>query len=289
MARVAIMLAKILRRFGLQTQSIMAILIGFGCSVPGILITRNMKQSRDKIMTMLVVAFTPCSARHPVIVLIAATFFKENAALVVFLTYMISTAIALFMALLAKKLFAKEPSYLPEPVVPHLHFPEIKTVIRHSIIYLGSFLRKVGTVILAGAVIIWFLQSMPPGALKNPEISISAFLGKLIQPIFYPLGFSWREVVALMSCIFAKELIVSSLGTLYFAGENLSAAIMQNLNVSQAVAFLTFATLYVPCIPTLVAIKEESKSWKWVFLAAIISFCVAWFCAFIAYRISILF
>jgi len=287
MARAAFLMDKLMHKFGLHGRSFIPMLLGFGCSVPAILGTRTLRDPRDRLTTILAIPFVPCAARLPVLVLFAALLFPNHPSLVVFAMYFLGIITALLVALMLKKVFL---GGLASPFVmelPKYHRPVPRIIFKHTLVHSSAFLRKAGTVILLGAILIWFLGSIPFGVEYASEDSLAGKMGKVIQPVFAPMEIEWQGVVALTFGFVAKEIVISSLSVLYGADEdNLDDALEADFPTPVAWAFLVFTLLYTPCVATLAVIRAETGKLKWMFISAGMSLGIAWVAAFITYWIA---
>ncbi|MCD6594679.1 ferrous iron transport protein B [bacterium] len=283
-ARAAFIMDRLMHKFGLHGRSFIPLLLGFGCSIPAILSTRTLRDPRDRLSTMLVIPFVPCSARLPVLIIFAGLLFPKNPSIVVFSMYFLGIVVALLVALVLKKIFF---GGLASPFVmelPKYHFPAWRIIFKHTAIHSGAFLRKAGTVILLGAILVWILGSLPAGVQYGSENSYAGKLGKIIQPVFTLQHIQWQGVVALTFGFVAKEIVISSLTVLYQTDKaELPDKLATDFPIPVAWAFLVFAMLYTPCIATLAAIKAETGKFKWVFLSAGMSLGVAWILALLTY------
>ncbi len=286
MARAAFLMDNVMHRFGLHGRSFIPVVLGFGCSVPAITATRALRDAKDKLATVLMLPFVPCSARLPVLILFASMLFEKNTAIIIFAMYVLGVFTALLVAAVLKRFFL---GGLTTPFVmelPNYHIPAKKVVVRHTLLNSSSFLKKAGTVILMGALTIWTLSALPFGVEYAGTDCLAAQLGRLVEPIFAPLGISWQGIVALIFGFVAKEIVVSSLSVLYHSdAAALTANLAGDFPFATAMAFLVFAMLYTPCVATLGAIKAETGSLKWAVLSALFSFAIAWFIAFLTYEI----
>ncbi len=285
-ARAAFLMDRIMHKFGLHGRSFIPMLLGFGCSVPAIISTRALRDPRDRLATMLIIPFIPCSARLPVLILFAGILFPKNPSVVVFGMYFLGIAVAVLMATVIKKLFmgGLTPPFVME--LPKYHTPAWRVVLKHTTIHTGAFIRKAGTVILLGAILMWMLGSLPFGVEYASEQSVAGRIGKFLQPVFAPQHFEWKGIVALSFGFIAKEIIVSTLNVLYGADEeNLADELAKKFPPPVGWSFLIFAMLYTPCLATLAAIKAESGSVKWAFVSVALSLSVSWVLSAAAYYI----
>ena len=287
-ARAAFLMDKIMHKFGLHGQSFIPMLIGFGCSVPAVMATRSLRNHRDRITTALILPFIPCSARLPVLILFAGLLFPKNPSIIVFSMYFLGIAVAFLVAFAMKKIFWHGLSSPFVIELPKYHKPVLRIILRHSWLRIWAFIKKAGTIILLGAILLWILGNTPIGVKYASEQSTAGMLGKSVAPIFSPQKIEWQGVVALIFGFIAKEMVVSSLGVLYGTGEeNLSDMMNADFPFPVALAFLVFAMLYTPCIATLAAIKSETGRWRWVIVSVALSLSVAWVFSFIAYQIAV--
>ncbi len=331
MARAAFVIDKVMHKVGLHGKSFIPMLTGFGCSVPAFMATRTLKNESDRITTLLIIPFMSCGAKFPVYVLIAGTFFpQEMAGNIMFLIYLLGVFIALVTAFGLKKAVFHEDS---EPFVmelPPYRMPTGKTLMFQTWHKASMYLRKAGTIILFAAVLIWAASNFPRndditeyyndkvvelntvGNLSDEEkadavkhlkfmeeseqieYSIVGRLGHFIEPVVVPLGFDWRLGVSLVTGFAAKEIVVSTMGTLYALGDTdeesaaLRSRLLSNPNYNKAVAlaFMVFVLLYIPCFAATIVFHRESGKWKWTLFYALYTTSVAWIMAFLTYNIS---
>ncbi|PQV43116.1 ferrous iron transport protein B [Methanohalophilus euhalobius] len=285
MARAAFIMDRLMYTMGLQGKSFIPMLTGFGCSVPAIMATRTLEDEKDRLITMLVTPFMSCGARLPVYILLAGTFFSRQAGSVIFGLYVLGILVAIVSAKLFRTFIAKgQPSPFIMELPPYTR-PSLKDSLQHMWNQGYLYLRKVGTIIVGGVVLIWLLAYFPQGADYGSADSLIGSLGKLIEPLVAPLGFDWKIAVALVFGFVAKEIVVGSLGTLYGTGEGeaLSSALVADPGFTPAIALglMVFTLLYVPCIGAVAVIKKETGSWKWMFFQAAYSTAVAWILALV--------
>jgi ferrous iron transport protein B len=345
MARAAFVMNRIIHIIGLHGKSFISMIMGFGCNVPAIMAARTLENDRDRVLTILINPLMSCSARLPVYVLIAGVFFGKRAGNVIFILYALGVVLAILVGRLFRKTLLRGAS---EPFVmelPPYRIPTMRSVLIHMWDRAVLFLRKMGTVILVGSIIIWILSTFPlkkeystaydreiekielryrevieslePGTAGNAEEkarlvserndAIRQLLGKrrseavyhtfigrigrAIEPAFKPLGFTWREGIALITGFVAKEVVVSTLGVLYNAGEeddgqDLGSMIREKSGLTPvtAFAFLVFVLIYTPCIATIATIKQETGSVKWTFFSVLYQVTLAWIMAFLVVK-----
>ena len=302
MARIAFVMDRIFRKFGLSGKSFIPMLIGTGCGVPGIMASRTIENERDRRMTIITTTFVPCSAKLPIIGLIAGALFG-NAGWVGAAAYFIGAAAIIVSGIMLKKTapFAGEPApFVME--LPAYHMPTVVNVLRSMWERGWSFIKKAGTVILLSTVVIWFLQGFGVengsfGMVEDIDNSVLAGLGSVIAPIFVPLGWgNWQSSVAAVMGLVAKENVVATFGMLFhFDGElaengdeiwtNVAAAFTQ----LSAFSYLIFNLLCAPCFAAMGAIKREMNNAKWTAFAITYQCCFAYAVSLIMYQFGLLF
>ena len=278
MARVAFVMDKLLRRIGLSGRSIVPMLIGFGCTVPGVMASRTLPSERDRKMTILLTPFMSCSAKRPIYSMFAAAFFPEHAALVMVSLYFLGIAVGILMAILLKSTVFKGEAVPFVMELPNYRLPGLKNVVQLLWEKARDFLQRAFTVIFVATIIIWFLQSfdLRLSLTADPQQSILAWLASGIAPLFAPLGFAdWRVSTALITGFMAKESVVSTLTILYGS----SAAFAAALSPAAAAPLLVFCLLYTPCIAAVASVKRELGG-KWAFIMVANQCIVAWLAAF---------
>ena len=292
MARVAFVMDKLLRKIGLSGRSFVPMLVGFGCSVPAIMATRTLSSNRDRKMTILLTPFMSCSAKIPIYTLFAAAFFPGHELLVMLALYFGGILVGILVALVLKNTAFKGN---PVPFVmelPNYRFPSAKSVVLLMWEKAKDFLTRAFTVIFMATVIIWFMQTFDTrlNVVENSADSILAALGRLVSPIFAPLGFGdWRMVTALVSGFTAKEAVVSTFGVILgVSTEQLGIALHSLFTTASAASFLAFCLLYTPCVAAVSTIKTELKS-GWKTVRIVFAQClVAWLAAFMVYHVGLL-
>lgn len=278
MARVAFVMDKLLRRIGLSGRSIVPMLIGFGCTVPGVMASRTLPSERDRKMTILLTPFMSCSAKLPIYSLFAVAFFPEHAALVMVSLYFLGIAVGILMAILLKSSVFKGEAVPFVMELPNYRLPGLKNVVQLLWEKARDFLQRAFTVIFVATIIIWFLQSfdLRLSLTADPQQSILAWLASGIAPLFAPLGFAdWRVSTALITGFMAKESVVSTLTILYGS----SAAFAAALSPAAAAPLLVFCLLYTPCIAAVASVKRELGG-KWALIMVANQCIVAWLAAF---------
>ena len=278
MARVAFVMDKLLRKIGLSGRSIVPMLIGFGCTVPGVMASRTLPSARDRKMTILLTPFMSCSAKLPIYAFFSAMFFPKYAALVMIGLYMTGILVGILVALIIKTFFFKGEAVPFVMELPNYRLPGLKNVSHLLWEKAKDFLQRAFTVIFIASIIIWFLQSFNIhfGLVKDSGESILALLAGWISPLFEPLGFGdWRISTALITGFMAKESVVSTIQVLFGAGTELLTV----LSPVAALALLTFCLLYTPCVAAVASVKRELGT-KWACLVVVGQCVIAWVCAF---------
>lgn len=330
MARAAFVMDRVMRSVGLHGKSFIPLLLGFGCNVPAIMGTRTLENRSDRMVTILVSPLMSCSARLPVYTLLIGSFFTESlAGSVLFAVYFIGVSLAIGMAMVFRKwLFpGGTEAFIME--MPPYHLPTVRSIVTHmwerSILYL----KKAGTLILAASILIWFLTNYPSEVNYSKDFdaakaeiveqyeydmeaaapllaqlekeqagekisrSYAGQFGQIIEPAIKPLGFDWKIGVGLVSAVAAKEVLVSTLATIYSVGttaegniENLQQAVANDPTFSPLVAFclMVFTLIYSPCLAALAVIRRETNSWKWPVFSFVYSTSLAWILTFVIYQ-----
>ncbi|MCI0521644.1 MAG: ferrous iron transport protein B, partial [Chloroflexi bacterium] len=299
MARAAFLMDKLMHAIGLHGKSFIPLIMGFGCGVPAIMATRTLESRRDRLLTILIIPLISCSARLPVYILFAGTFFPNGAGNVIFLLYIFGV----LMAIGAGKLFSstllgsKGAPFVME--LPPYRMPTLRTSLWHMWDRASQYLRKMGTVILAASVIVWFLGAFPRSNGEAPQAADSFIgqFGQAISPALDPLGFNWQLDVSLLTGLVAKEVVVSTMGVLYGVGEAngdaeqgigaLPTALRgSGISPLSALAFMLFVLLYSPCLAAITAIWRETGSWKWTLFSVGYQTALAWGIAFSVVKIG---
>ena len=301
-SRAATVMDRYMHHIGLHGSSFIPLLMGFGCNVPAIMATRTIKRKSDRILTMLMIPYIPCSARIPTFLLFAGIFFPSSQVLVLSLLYFGGIFIGILMALLFKRIFFNFGIKDFSIPLPCYRRPSLGYSIYNMWDAAWQYLKKIGTVVLLAVVIVWALDYFPLKDVQNKENERVSYLenfGKIVQPALAPLGFDWKMSVSLVTGITAKEFIISTLGVVYKADENadhkeletsLTSRIKeeQQFNKANALSFMIFALLYMPCVATAYTIRKETGTWKWAVLSIFSTILVAWIASFVTYRIALL-
>ena len=327
MARAAFVMDRIMRAVGLHGKSFIPLLLGFGCSVPAVMGSRTLENKGDRMVTILVSPLMSCSARLPVYTLLIAAFFHESVAgSVLFSIYFLGISLAILMALVFRKwLFpgASEPFIME---MPPYHLPTLRSIAIHMWERSVLYLKKAGTLILAASILIWFITNYPANVEYSKDydaakmqiteqydeeaakpllaqldqeqageklaLSYAGQFGHFIEPVIKPLGFDWKMGVGLVSAVAAKEVLVSTLATIYSVGDaeenaqSLQEALAGDAAFSPLVAFslMVFTLIYSPCLAVLAVVRRETNSWKWPAFSFVYSTTLAWVMSFVVYQ-----
>lgn len=286
MARVAFIMDKLLRKIGLSGRSIVPMLIGFGCTVPGVMASRTLSSRRDRQMTIILTPFMSCSAKLPIYAFFTSVFFPGKGALIMIFLYVFGILTGIIFALILKgSLFKGEPvPFVME--LPNYRMPGAKNVCQLLWEKAKDFLQRAFTVIFVATIVIWFLQTFDLrfNIVTESKDSILAILAGYIAPIFNPLGFGdWRISTALISGFMAKESVVSTLSILYGSTQSL----LMSLTTPAALSLLIFCLLYTPCIAAIAAIKRELNG-KWALIVVFGQCLIAWLASFVVYHLILL-
>lgn len=281
MARVAFVMDRPLRKLGLSGRSIVPMLIGFGCSVPGVMSSRTLPSERDRKMTIMLIPFMSCTAKYPIYGFFIAAFFPKKGALIVITLYLLGILVGIITALISKKLYFKGKAVPFVMELPNYRAPGIKNVAQLLWEKAKDFLMKAFTIIFIATIVIWFLQNFNThlGLAGDPQDSMLAKFASVIAPIFAPLGFGdWRVVTALITGFMAKESVVSTL-TILTEG-NIAGLISS----AAAISLLVFCLLYTPCVAAIASVRRELGR-KWALAMVVLQCTVAWIISFIVYTI----
>lgn len=284
MARVAFIMDKLLRKLGLSGRSIVPMLVGFGCTVPGVMASRTLPSERDRKMTILLTPFMSCTAKLPIYAFFTAAFFPKRGALVMIGLYVFGIVMGILMALIFKKTAFKGEAVPFVMELPNYRLPGAKNVGHLLWDKAKDFLQRAFTVIFIATIVIWFLQNFDTGLnmTADSQNSILALVAGGLAPIFLPVGFGdWRIVTALISGFLAKESVVSSLTILFGS----SAALQSALTIQGAAALLVFCLLYTPCVAAIASVKRELGG-KWAAAMVFGQCLIAWVVAFVVYQIA---
>ncbi len=287
LARVAVLMDRIMHALGLHGKSFIPMILGFGCSVPAIMATRTLESERDRKLTMLLTPYMSCGARMPVYILFVGIFFApEWQGIAMFALYFLGIVVALLVGIALRHTVFKAGKTEFVLELPPYRLPTIKGVLLHTWNNAKEFLVRAGTIIFAACLVVWLLASLPFGVEYGSLDSVLGMIGSSIAPIFEPLGFGFAEAaVAIIMGLLAKEVVVGTFGTLFGVGEEALGDVLINLFTPlSSVSFMVFVLLYVPCLAALFTIKKESGSWKFTIFAAVLMLVVAWIVSFIVYQ-----
>lgn len=297
MARAAFIMDKIMHKMGLHGKSFIPLIMGFGCNVPAIMASRTIENRKSRLITMLVNPLMSCSARLPIYLLLVGAFFPKNGSLILLLIYSIGILLAVLLARLFSRFLVKGDDTPFVMELPPYRLPTAKAICRHTWEKGAQYLRKMGGIIMIASIVIWALGYYPDhdaygSVAEQQENSYIGRIGKAMEPVIEPLGFDWKLGIGILSGVGAKELVVSTLGVLYTNDAEVdSVSLAERIPITPLVAFcyMVFVLIYFPCIATIVAIKQESGSWKWALFTAVYTSVLAWVMAFAIYRIGGLF
>ena len=324
MSRAAFLMDKIMHLIGLHGKSFIPMLMGFGCNVPAIMATRILESNKDRILTILITPFMSCSAKLPIYILLAGTFFSARAGSVIFSIYIIGIILSIITGRLFRSTLFKGADAPFVMELPPYRVPMIKSLIIHMWDRSKMFLKKMGGIILVGSVIVWVLTAFPRNInysmdyneeinkidasftekqkkaeitklirakqAEKAEKSFMGRIGKTIAPVFAPIGIDWRGSVALLTGFVAKEIVVSTFGILYATEETDEPDALKNALLSSemtslsALSLMVFVLLYLPCVATIATIRRETGSLKWTLFSVGYSTSIAWAAAFCVYQ-----
>ena len=288
MARAAFIMDKIMHRMGLHGKSFIPMIMGFGCNIPAIMATRTIEDRKSRLITMLIIPLMSCSARLPVYIIIIGAFFPKNSALILFAVYLIGIFFSILMAKVFSRFVVRGESTPFVMELPPYRMPSMKSVSRHTWEKGKQYLKKMGTTILAASIIVWALSYFPhhPELTENEQMEQSFIgqIGKLVEPVIQPCGLAWKEGVALIAGVGAKEIVASTMEVLYHGDITTSG-----MTTLAAFSFMVFVLLYMPCIPACIGIKNESGKWKWAAFTALYTTLLAWLTSMAVFQIGSLF
>lgn len=306
MARAAFIMDKLMHKIGLHGKSFIPLLIGFGCNVPAIMATRTLESRRERLMTMLITPFMSCSARLPVYILMVSAFFPVNQGLILLSVYLVGIFLGILTALVLKKTVFKKVSDPFVMELPPYRMPTMRNTVIHMWDKSAQYLKKMGTIILFASILIWALgyyPQHPEYAKQSAEQMENSYIGKVgqaVEPVIEPLGFDWKMGVSIITGLAAKEIVVSSMGILYHAGEGAnenSQTLTENLQKQTnaqgqkvftplvAYCFMLFILIYFPCMAAIAAIRKEA-GWGWAGFTIFYTTALAWIVAFCVYQIG---
>ncbi|OWA34692.1 ferrous iron transport protein B [Saccharibacillus sp. O16] len=288
MARITLLMDRTMEAVGLSGKAFIPFIIGFGCNVPAIMAARTLEQRKDRLLTTLLVPLMSCSARLPVYALFAGVFFASHRATVVMSLYLLGMVLALTLAkLFSRTLLKSEPSLFIVELPPY-RMPQPLSLLRMTWEKVKGFLRKAGTIILTGSILIWFLSNTGPGGFGvNMDDSFLAVIGGALSKLLVPLGFgTWQAGAALITGFMAKEVVVSTMNIIYQVPDlaGLEHQVSMAFTPLQAFSFIAFILLYIPCLATVGVIRKETASWRWTFFSMGYSLALAYLVAWVIYQ-----
>ncbi|MED4227598.1 ferrous iron transport protein B [Neobacillus cucumis] len=288
MARVALVMDRIMESVGLNGKAFIPMMIGFGCNVPGIMAARTIETPRERLLTILLTPLMSCSARLPVYALFVGAFFAGHKAFVVLSLYVLGIVVALTLAKVFSKTLLKSETSLFVIELPPYRLPQFQSLWRSTWDKGKGFVRKAGTFIFAGSVFIWLLSYAGPDGLKvNMDHSYLALIGNTIAPIFNPIGFgTWQAAASLITGFLAKEAIISTMNIIYFVPNDasLQGLLAHYYTPLAAYSFMVFILLYIPCLATTATIYKETGSKKWTAFSMIYAFAIAYVLSLVIYQ-----
>ncbi len=284
LSRAAFLMDALMARMGLDGRGFVMLLMGFGCNVPALMGTRVMRSRSLRLLTMLVIPFSLCSARLQVFVFItAALFAPAHAALVLFSLYLFSFAAAIVTALLFKGKFHSQEPFVLE--LPPYRFPTLRQMAMRGWLEVSHFLRRATKFIVAGVVLVWLLTHLPFSAAPASADTLAGMLGGALSPIFAPIGIDANLTIALIFGFVAKEIVIGSLAVIYgLSGDALGGALAQQLDWVQAYSFMLFTLIYTPCLSAIATLRSEAKDMRYTLFALGWSLLLAWLVSFVFYQ-----
>jgi ferrous iron transport protein B len=288
MARVALVMDRIMESVGLNGKAFIPMMIGFGCNVPGIMAARTIEAPRERLLTVLLTPLMSCSARLPIYALFVGAFFASNKAFVVLSLYVLGIVVAFILAKIFSSTILKSETSLFVIELPPYRLPQIQSLWRSTWDKAKGFVKKAGTFIFAGSVFIWLLSYMGPNGLNvDMDHSFLAAIGNVIAPILEPIGFgTWQAAAALITGFLAKEAIISTMAIIYFVPTeaNLQGLLAEYFTPLAAYSFMVFILLYIPCLATVATIYKETNSKKWTAFSMVYAFALAYILSLVIYQ-----
>ncbi|MBA9084997.1 ferrous iron transport protein B [Fontibacillus solani] len=288
MARITVMMDKLMELVGLNGKAIIPFIIGFGCNVPAVMASRSIEQPKERTLTMVLIPLMSCSARLPVYALFAGIFFEAAQATIVFSLYIMGIVLALVMAKLFSLFMLKKTKSFFVVELPPYRMPQARTLFRSTWEKGKGFIRKAGTFILGGSVLIWLLTYLGPGGVATTmDDSFLAAIGGLFASVLAPIGFgTWQSGAALVTGFMAKEVVVSTMNIIYHVPDmsGLQSQLALVFTPLQAYSFMAFVLLYTPCLATVGVLRKETASWKWTLFSIFYSLVLAYLVSLIIYQ-----
>ncbi len=311
MARAAFIMDKLMHKMGLHGKSFIPLIMGFGCNVPAVMATRTIESRRSRLITMLILPFMSCSARLPIYIMITGTFFAlKYRSLVMISLYVVGIVMSVIVSRLMSRFVIRGEDTPFVMELPPYRWPTAKAIGRHTWEKGKEYLKKMGGIILVASLVVWALGYFPHNnALSSQEQQEQSYIGRLgqtIEPVFRPQGFNWKLDVSLIAGVGAKEIVASTMGVIYADDDSFgddasysddgekytrlrAQMIKDGMTPLTAYCYLLFILLYFPCLATIVAIKNETRSWRWAVFAATYTTLVAWVVSAVVYQIGCLF
>ena len=308
MARAAFIMDRLMHKMGLHGKSFIPLIMGFGCNVPAVMATRTIESRRSRLITMMILPFMSCSARLPIYIMITGTFFAlKYRSLVMISLYAVGIAVAVIVSRLFSRFVIKGEDTPFVMELPPYRWPTAKAIGRHTWEKGKEYLKKMGGIILVASIIVWALGYFPHNdaltTQQQQEQSIIGHMGKAIEPVFMPQGFNWKLDVSLVAGLGAKEIVASTIGVLYsgddsfadddsFSDDSGKYERLQKLMAEDGITplsaycYLLFVLLYFPCLATVVAIKNETGSWRWGIFSAVYTTVLAWVVSALVFQIG---
>ena len=297
-----------MHKMGLHGKSFIPLIMGFGCNVPAVMATRTIESRRSRIITMMILPFMSCSARLPIYIMIAGTFFSlQYRSWVLLSLYAVGIAMSIIISKIFSSLVIKGEDTPFVMELPPYRWPTPKAIWRHTWEKGKEYLKKMGGIILVASIIVWALGYYPHNdSLDVPQQQEQSYIGRMgktIEPIFTPQGFNWKLDVSLIAGVGAKEIVASTIGVLYSGDDSFGdddtfsddtekythlrqMMLQEGITPLAAYAYLIFILLYFPCIATIAAIKNETGSWRWALFAAVYTTVVAWIASALVFQIG---
>lgn len=286
LSRAAFLMDALMAKMGLDGRSFVMLLMGFGCNVPALMGTRVMRSRSLRLLSMLIIPFSLCSARLQVFVFITAALFSATAApLVLFSLYLFSFATAILTALIFKRHYPNTEPFVLE--LPPYRFPTLRQMVMRGWHEVYQFLHRASKFIVAGVVLVWLLTNLPPSTTPASADTFAGILGAWLHPVFAPLGITPDLTLALIFGFVAKEIVIGSLAVIYgLSGQALSGTLASQLDWVQAYSFMLFTLVYTPCLSTIATLRNESNSNKFMWFSIAWSLSLAWLLSFLFYQIA---
>ncbi len=283
MARAAFLMDRLMHALRLDGKAFISLLLGYGCNVPAVMGTRILSSRHNRILAMLMIPFSLCSARLQVFLFLSAILFTPGVApWVVFGLYVLSFVVIVLVGLLLRPFHFGEP----EPFImelPPYRLPLARTVLLRAWTEIRAFINRAATLIVLGVISIWILTHLPPGVAPASPESLAGRIGHALAPVFEPLGIHWAETVSLFFGFIAKEILIGSLAVIYGTSD-LARTIAASITPLEGLSLMVFTLIYTPCVATLATIRSESASWKITLLSVALGLVLAWGFSFLVYQ-----